>query len=322
MNHLEEQSVTDRERKSKPRLLRQWQFWLAVAVGFIAVLCSPIWFIIAIEVDKAERAERAARERDWHNTFTFHSEIHRDDGKSQVNWGRSYEYHFVDQVGEEGLKYDFYDCRENKLLLSNVVRWQKVDKQLCLMTKSKELRVLDFESGKMVDYPSSACATNAALELAFDRLQEGFDKHLQVDLDDVKLFASYAELEEWPNLPQIVPRAAKDIMAYCAPVFQGELARARCRLTSDEFQKFAQTRGCKFTDYDLCLSQGRTVHRDDEDPVFAHFPPCWCGEVIGHHADGFSICEAIRPGSSKRANESLVYVYDSKCEMLWIKYSR
>ena len=320
MNHLEEQSVTDRERKSKPRLLRQWQFWLAVAVGFIAVLCSPIWFIIAIEVDKAERAERAARERDWHNTFTFHSEIHRDDGKSQVNWGRSYEYHFVDQVGEEGLKYDFYDCRENKLLLTNVVRWQKVDKQLCLMTKSKELRVLDFESGKMVDYPSSACATNAALELAFDRLQEGFDKPLQVELDDVKSFASYSELEEWPNLPQIVPHAAKDVMAYCAPLFQGEVANARCRLTNDEFRKFAQDHGYRFDKYDLRWPM--SVSHSDDDPIFSHFPPSCDGRAIGHHAVGFSICEAISPDYKNGAKESLVYVYDSKCEVLWIKYSR
>lgn len=282
----------------------------------VTVILGPVFFVLGIEMDKAERAERAARERDWHNTFTFSSEFQANDPD---RWWR---YDLVDRVGEEGLCYDLYNLQSNALVKAGVVRWQKVDKQLCLMTKSKETSVLDFESGKLVDYSSSVRATNSVLESVFDRLKDGLDEPLRVDLDQIQLFASYAELEKWPNLPQIVPRAATDIMAYCAPVFQGELARARCRLTNDEFQKFAQSHGYEFKAHDLCLSPSHGACRTDGDPVFSHFPLGWCGQVIGHHADGFSICEASRPNYKSDAKESLVYLYDSKCGMLWIEYSR
>ena len=89
MNHSEEQNVTDQVGKTKPRLLRKWQFWLAVAVGFVTILCSPIWFIIAIEGDKAERAEQAARVCDWHTTFTYRPSLKPVDvaGKEQRRYG-------------------------------------------------------------------------------------------------------------------------------------------------------------------------------------------------------------------------------------------
>ena len=320
MNHSEEQNVTDQEGKSKPKLLCQWQFWLAVAAGFIAILCSPIWFILAIEGDKAERAERVARVCDWHNTFTYRSSLKSVDvaGREQ----RRYGYVFVDRIGEEGLSYDLYDGEENALLCPDVVCWQQVSNRLCLVTKDGEFHSLDFEMGKVNACPSEGSKANAAFASVFALLKERLSKPLRIEQDQVEFFDAYEGLKGWPNLPQIVPEAAKDIMAHCAAVFQGEVASVRCRLTNEHFREFAKSRCYEFKDYDLCFSQGRSVGRRNDDPIFAHFPPGWYGNVIGHHADGFSICEAIRPGSSKIANESLVYVYDSKCEMLWIKYSR
>ena len=312
--------MTDQGAKSKPKLLRQWQFWLAVAVGFVTILCSPIWFIVANEVDKAEKAEWAARVCDWHNTFTYRSSL-----KPVVVAGRTqrrYGYVLVDRIGEEGLSYDLYDGEENALLCPNVVCWQQVGNRLCFVTKDGESHSLDFEKGMVTACSVEESKTNAAFASVFDRLKERLREPLRIEQDQVEFFGAYEGLKGWPNLPQIVPETAKDIMAHCAPAFQGEVASVRCRLTNELFRKFAKSHRYEFKDYDLCFSQGRSVGRRNDDPIFAHFPPGWYGNVIGHHADGFSICEAIRPGSSKSANESLVYVYDSKCEMLWIEYSR
>ena len=89
--------------------------------------------------------------------------------------------------------------------------------------------------------------------------------------------------------------------------------------------KFAANRKYAFKEYNLLdYGHGKDFSwHDEDDTLFSQFPKIRDGQVVEHHSDGYLSCVAIDGyNGGKRAEEELLYLYDVKCSILWVKCSR
>ena len=144
-------------------------------------------------------------------------------------------------------------------------------------------------------------------------------------LEHVETYKDYSEASSVKLLREIVPPGAMDIMAVYKTYFQGNSVDFRCRISKDDMEKFAAKWKYVFKEYNL-LDYGRGKDfswHDEDDTLFSQFPKIKDGQVVEHHSDGYLSCVAIDGyNGGKRAEEELLYLYDVKCSILWVKCSR
>ena len=144
-------------------------------------------------------------------------------------------------------------------------------------------------------------------------------------LEHVETYKDYSEASSVKLLREIVPPGAMDIMAVYKTYFQGNSVDFRCRISKDDMEKFAAKRKYVFKEYNL-LDYGRGKDfswHDEDDTLFSQFPKIKDGQVVEHHSDGY-LSSIVIDGHNggKRAEEELLYLYDVKCSILWVKCSR
>lgn len=127
------------------------------------------------------------------------------------------------------------------------------------------------------------------------------------------------------DLGKIVPPGATDITVVYHVYFQGYSNNFRCSVSKEDLMKFAAKRKYVFKEYNLLdYGYGRDFSwHDKDDTLFSQFPDIENGQVVNHHPDGYLRCVAIDGyDGGTRAEEELLYLYDVKCSILWVKCSR
>ena len=139
----------------------------------------------------------------------------------------------------------------------------------------------------------------------------------------VTVYKDYSEASSDRDLRKILPPEAKDITVLRKLYFQGHAAHFKCSLSGEAFKEFAAKRDYVFKEYDMAEDLGQpwcfSWHKDG-DPLFSQFPKLCNGEVIDHHSGGYMSCVARTTDSTRGGNpygEDLIYVYDSRCSILW-----
>ena len=126
------------------------------------------------------------------------------------------------------------------------------------------------------------------------------------------------------DLGKIVPPGATDITVVYHVYFQGYSNNFRCSVSKDDLMKFAAERKYVFKEYNLLdYGYGRDFSwHNKDDTLFSQFPDIENGQVVNHHPDGYLRCVAIDGyDGGTRAEEELLYLYDVKCSILWVKRS-
>ena len=144
-------------------------------------------------------------------------------------------------------------------------------------------------------------------------------------LENIETYKDYTEASSVKLLRDIVPPGATDIIAVYKTYFQGSSIDFRCSILRDDIEKFAAKRKYVFQEHNLLENgDGRDFcWHDKDDTLFSQFPAIENGQVVGHHSDGYLSCVAIDGyNGGKRAEEELLYLYDVKCSILWVKCSR
>ena len=128
------------------------------------------------------------------------------------------------------------------------------------------------------------------------------------------------------DLGKIVPPGATDITVVYHVYFQGYSNNFRCSVSKDDLMKFAAERKYVFKEHNLLddINYGDNFcWHDKDDTLFSQFPDIENGQVVNHHPDGYLRCVAIDGhDGGTRAEEELLYLYDVKCSILWVKCSR
>ena len=139
----------------------------------------------------------------------------------------------------------------------------------------------------------------------------------------VEEFKDYSDVGTFDELHGILPPGAKDITALRKLYFQGHAVHFKCCLPGDDFKRFVANRKCTFKMYDMAEDLGQpwcfSWHKNG-DPLFSQFPELYNGKVLNHHSDGYLSCVAETTDSTKGGDpfgRDLIYVYDSKCSILW-----
>ena len=139
----------------------------------------------------------------------------------------------------------------------------------------------------------------------------------------VEEFKDYSDVDSSDELHEILPPGAKDITALRKLYFQGHAVHFKCSLSVDDFKEFAVKRDYVFKKYDMAEDLGQpwcfSWHKDG-DPLFSQFPELCNGEVVNHHSDGYLSCVAKTTDSTMGGDpygKDLMYVYDSRCSILW-----
>ena len=143
----------------------------------------------------------------------------------------------------------------------------------------------------------------------------------------VKVYEDYAAAEaKSKDLGKIIPPGATDITVVHQVYFQGYSMDFRCSISKKDLERFAEERGYVFKVHNLLddINHGDDFRwHDKDDALFSQFPDIENGQVVNHHPDGYLRCEAIHGyNGGKRAEEQLLYLYDAKCSILWVKCSR
>ena len=144
-------------------------------------------------------------------------------------------------------------------------------------------------------------------------------------LEHVETYKDYSEASSVKSLRKILPPGATDIMAVYKTYFQGSSINLRCSISMEDLMRFAAERKYAFKEYNLLdYGHGRDFGwHDEDDALFSQFPDIENGQVVNHHPDGYLCCVAIDGyNGGKRAEEELLYLYDVKCSILWVKCSR
>ena len=156
---------------------------------------------------------------------------------------------------------------------------------------------------------------------------EELDARQELGKDKVaKVYKDYdAAAAASKDLGKIVPPGATDITVVYHVYFQGCSNNFRCHLSKEDLMKFAANRKYAFKEYNLLdYRHGKDFSwHDEDDALFSQFPKIKDGQVVEHHSDGYLSCVAIDGyNGGKRAEEQLLYLYDVKCSILWVKCSR
>lgn len=143
----------------------------------------------------------------------------------------------------------------------------------------------------------------------------------------VKVYKDYdAAAAASKDLGKIVPPGATDITVVHHVYFQGYSNNFRCHLSKEDLMKFAAKRKYVFKEHNLLdeINHGDDFRwHDKDDALYSQFPDIENGQVVNHHSDGYIRCVAIDGyNGGKRAEEALLYLYDVKCSILWVKCSR
>ena len=143
----------------------------------------------------------------------------------------------------------------------------------------------------------------------------------------VKVYKDYdAAAAKSEDLGKIVPPGATDITDVHQVYFQGYSNNFRCSVSKDDLMKFASERKYVFKEHNLLddINRGDDFRwHDKDDTLFSQFPDIENGQVVNHHPDGYLRCVAIDGhDGGTRAEEELLYLYDVKCSILWVKCSR
>ena len=137
----------------------------------------------------------------------------------------------------------------------------------------------------------------------------------------IESYKDYAEAASSRDVRKILPLGAKDITIVRKLYFQGHSIDFRCSLSEEDFKKFVAKHKYVFREFDiekdLCRPWCFAWDKKD-DPLFSQFPKIRNGKMVDHHPDGFLGCVAndhLNGGNPEE--ESLKYVYDKKCSVLW-----
>ena len=144
-------------------------------------------------------------------------------------------------------------------------------------------------------------------------------------LEHVETYKDYSEASSVKSLREILPPGSTDIKAVYRAYFQGSSVNLRCSISEADLMKFAAERKYVFNEYNLLdYGSGRDFSwHDKDDMLFSQFPEIKDGQVLEHHPDGYLSCVAINGyNGGKRSEEELLYLYDVKCSILWVKRSR
>ena len=145
-------------------------------------------------------------------------------------------------------------------------------------------------------------------------------------LEHVKTYKDYSEASSVKSLREIVPPGATNITALYKTYFQGYSINFRCNVSKEDLERFATKRNYVFKEHNLLdkINHGDDFRWHDKDDVlFSQFPDIEDGRVVDHHSDGYIRCVAIHGyNGGKRIEEELLYLYDIKCSILWVKCSR
>ena len=144
--------------------------------------------------------------------------------------------------------------------------------------------------------------------------------------EHVKTYKDYSEASSVKSLREILPPGATDITTLYRTYFQGYSIDSRCSVSMEDLMKFAAERKYVFKEHNLLddINHGDDFRwHDKDDALFSQFPDIENGQVVNHHPDGYLRCVAIHGyDGGKRAEEELLYLYDVKCSILWVKCSR
>ena len=145
-------------------------------------------------------------------------------------------------------------------------------------------------------------------------------------LEHVKVYKDYTEASSVKSLREILPPGATNITTLYKTYFQGYSIDSRCNISKEDLMKFAAERKYVFKEHNLLdyINHGDDFRwHDKDDTLFSQFPDIENGQVVNHHPDGYLRCEAIHGyNGGKRTEEALLYLYDVKCSILWVKCSR
>ena len=137
----------------------------------------------------------------------------------------------------------------------------------------------------------------------------------------IESYKDYAEAASSRDVRKILPQGAKDITIVRKLYFQSHSIDFRCSLSKEDFEKFVAKRKYVFREFDIEKDLGRPWCFDwdkKDDPLFSQFPKIRNGKMVDHHPDGFLGCVANdHLNGGDPAEESLQYVYDRKCSILW-----
>ena len=139
----------------------------------------------------------------------------------------------------------------------------------------------------------------------------------------VEFYEDYAEAASSKDVRKILPLGAKDITVVRKLFFQGHSVDFRCSLSAQDFKEFVAKRKYVFKEFDIEKDLGRPWCFDwdnKDDPLFSQFPKIRNGKMVDHHSDGYMSCVAndhLDGGNPKE--ETLLYVYDKICSVLWAK---
>ena len=139
---------------------------------------------------------------------------------------------------------------------------------------------------------------------------------------DVKFYKTYDEAAASKDVRKILPPGATDITVVRKLYFQGHSVDFRCSLSEVDLKRFAAKRKYVFKEYNLAEGGNGWSFRwnKEGDALFSQFPDVVNGQVVDHHPDGYLTCVANdRLEGGNPNEESLLYVYDKKCSILWAK---
>ena len=136
----------------------------------------------------------------------------------------------------------------------------------------------------------------------------------------IESYKDYAEAASSRDVRKILPLGARDITVVRKLYFQGHSIDFRCSLSEEDFEKFVAKHKYVFKEYNLAeggFGWSFRWHKEG-DPLFSQFPDVENGQVVDHHPDGYLTCVANdRLDGGNPDEESLLYIYDKKCSILW-----
>lgn len=137
----------------------------------------------------------------------------------------------------------------------------------------------------------------------------------------VKFYKDYDEAASSRDIRKILPPGAKDITVVRKLYFQGHSIDFRCSLSEEDLKKFVEKHKYIFREFDIEKDLGRpwcfTWDKED-DPLFSQFPKIRDGKMVDHHSSGYFSCVANNHlDGGNPDEETLLYVYDKKCSVLW-----
>ena len=136
----------------------------------------------------------------------------------------------------------------------------------------------------------------------------------------VEFYKDYDEAASSKDIRKILPPGAKDITVVRKLYFQGHSIDFRCSLSEEDLKKFVAKHKYVFKEYNLAEGGCGWSFRwnKESDVLFSQFPDVENGQVIDHHPDGYLTCVANdRLDGGNPDEETLLYVYDKKCSVLW-----